>query len=304
MKIFKTFSQERIGEINVILSALIFAFFPVIVKLGGAVPPVFYAAISTLITALLMALFMIGKGGFLELANKKTWKYIFLVAVFIIIIPYIFIYNGARMTSGINTSILGQTEIFFALFYGWIIGEAITERKILGGALITIGTFFVMFNGVLKFNLGDLLIITGTAFYPIGNIYAKKVLGVISPITLVFARSVIGGIVLLIFSWFFEAGLAYSCTFITTYWWLFLINGLAVSGFSKILWYEGLKRLDVGKSTILIMPYSAFGVIYASAFLKEIPTFYQLIGLIIVILGIYAVIDNKKKETIDIINLS
>jgi drug/metabolite transporter (DMT)-like permease len=302
MKIPRMLSRERTGELNVILSALLFAFFPVIVKLGGAIPPIFFAGLSTLITALLMMLFMAYKGVFSELKNKKAWKYIFLVTLFVIIIPYLLIYKGIGMTSGINASILFQAEIFFAMFYGWIIGEAITERKILGATLIIAGTFFVLFNGTLKFNFGDLLIIIGTAFYPVANIYAKKALKIISPITLVFARSAIGGITLLILSLLPE-GATVSFPIIAGYWWLFAINGLVVSGITKVLWYEGLETMDVSKATILIMPYPAFGVIYAGAFLGEIPTLYQLAGLIIVILGVYTMVNHKKKA-VHFINLS
>lgn len=295
--IFKSKSEERIGEINILLSALIFAGFPVVLKLGGAIPPIFYASVSTLITALMMLVILGWGKGFKELKNRQAWPLMLLVTLFIIILPYLLIYRGVQMTTGINASILFQSEVFFALLFGWIIGESITSKKLGGAFLIITGTVLVVFNGTFQLNLGDLMIIFATAFYPVGNIFAKKALKMVSPNTLVFVRSLIGGLVLLLFSIFLEDNvkdISMTQNLLITFWWLFLLNGILVSGITKILWYRGLKRLDVSKSTILVMTYPAFGVIYASTFLKEIPTAYQLLGLVIVILGVYTVTRSNK----------
>ena len=159
----------------------------------------------------------------------------------------------------------------------------------------------VIFNGGFTFNWGDLLILIATTFFPLGNIYAKRALKFVSPVMLVFVRSVIGGLVLLFLSLFLEdwhQDLTKVEGLFRSFWWLFLLNGLLVSGVSKILWYQGLRRLDMSKATILVMTYPAFGVIFATTFLHEIPTAYQLFGLLIVFFGVFTVTRVKKAKEV------
>ena len=62
-----------------------------------------------------------------QLKNKKALQYILAITVFIIIIPSLFIFKGGSLTSGINTSILLQSEIVFTfLIYSIIKYEKIT----------------------------------------------------------------------------------------------------------------------------------------------------------------------------------
>lgn len=293
MRWFQSKREERIGELNILGSAMIFAFFPVIIKLGNTIPPIFYAAVSTLITALLMLVVVSEKGKLHELKNRKAWKAILIVTVFVIVIPYLLIYRGIQMTTGVNASILHQAEIFFALFYGWIIGETLKLQTVIGALLIVAGTLLTLFNGELVFNQGDLLVIMATASYPFANIFAKKALKVISPSSLVLARSVLGGLILLAISFFIEPR-ELLVKNLSGFWYLFILNGLLVSGYSKILWYRGLQKLEMSKATVLVMPYPAFGVLYATVFLNESPTIYQLLGLMVIIFGIFSVVHEKE----------
>jgi len=281
------------GELSILASAIIFAFFPVIIKLGVGIQPVFYAAVSTLITGVLMLAIVSRNNNLRELKNKKAWSSILIVTLFVVVIPYLLIYRGIQMTTGVNASILNQCEIFFALIYGWIIGEALTRHTFFGAILIVIGTVLTVFRGFLDFNQGDLLIILATASYPFANIYAKKALKMVSPTTLVLARSLIGGGVLLVISLFVESQ-EMAVKNLSVYWYLFLLNGLLVSGFSKVLWYEGLKRLDVSKATILVMPYPAFGVLYSTVILRETLSLYQLLGMLIIIFGFFEVVHQRE----------
>lgn len=296
MTFFRSKSQERIGEIYALLSGSIFGAFPVVIKLGNHVPPVFYAVVSLFISFLFILAVNIRQGNLKELQNKKAWPLFLGVAVFIIFIPYLLVYRGIQMTSGINAAILEQVEIFFALFYGWLAGEILNRHKIMGGVLMVAGTVVVLFKGLSSFNWGDVLIIIATASYPIGNLYAKKALKIVTPLSILLARSALGFLFLLGVSFIFEPIWQDTDLLMTTLKeniHLFLINGLILLGLSKILWYEALNRLEMSKATILVMIYPVAGVVYASIFLKEIPNIYQVGGLMIVMAGVYLTIQAK-----------
>ena len=61
---------------------------------------------------------------------------------------------------------------------------------------------------------------------------------------------------------------------------------------SKDIEHEGIEYRIYGLGGV--MTYPAFGVLFATTFLREIPTIYQLCGLVFVILGVFTVVRKKK----------
>jgi len=52
-------------------------------------------------------------------------------------------------------------------------------------------------------------------------------------------------------------------------------------------WYEAIKRLNLSKATSLVSISPAFTIILAWLILKEIPTFQQIGGFFIIIIGVF-----------------
>jgi len=288
--------EDRIGETFIISEVVLYSLFPIIINYSTKViPPILFAGLSIITASIFLFFYILFKRGFKTIFNKKAFKYILGVTIFIIIIPSILIYEGTKLTSGVNTAILLQSEALFALFLCSIFfKEKITKEKIISAILIIFGATIVLYNGVLSLNLGDLLIVIGASLYPIGNIFAKKALKLSSPAVITFLRSLIGGIILIIISLIFEkSGNIISINSAKKFLWLILLNGIVIMAISKILWYEGLKRLDIGKATTLSMIYPAFSLIFAALFLDEIPTIYQLFGMLIISIGAYLITHKK-----------
>lgn len=293
-------NDERIGEMYALSSALLFAGFPIIIHYAaGKIPAIFYAATSTLASAILMGVILFLRKEWKQLKNKKAWFPLFMVTVTIVVIPSVLMYKGAGYTSGINTGILMMAEIFFTLLMTTLwLKEKLTVARFLGALGIVLGTLLILYNGAFSFNKGDWMIIAATVFYPIGNVYAKRALALVSPAGILFVRSLLGGMALLALSvWFERADLTGGNyrEFLLRFWPIILLNGILLYGASKLIWYEGLKRLDIGKAIIIAMSYPAFSMILATVFLKEIPTPYQFSGLVIILFGLYSVSYNRSK---------
>jgi drug/metabolite transporter (DMT)-like permease len=290
--IMKKLDQESKGELMIFGETFMYSFFPIIIAYSTKIlPPILFAGLSTLTAAVTLFLFLLIKKNLHTLKNPRTIKYSLGVSLFIIIIPSILIFTGSSKTSGINTTILLQSEIFFTfLIYGLFALEKITLKKMISALIIVIGTTFIVYNGKMGINIGDLMIIAGTAFYPIGNMFAKKALKEGTPSTILFIRSFCGGIVLIILSLLFEdqSGTVES---LSKYWPLILITGFFIYHLSKLLWYMGIKIIDISKAIpISIGGYPAFSLLFAFLFLKEIPTLYQIIGFIVIIIGVFTLI--------------
>jgi drug/metabolite transporter (DMT)-like permease len=293
-------SQEQIGELMVFGELIAFAFFPIIIAYSTKIlPPMLFAGLSILTSTVTIFFYLLFRGHLPKIKAPKVIKYSLLVALFITIIPSIFIFIGSSKTSAINTSILLQVEIIATLLiYGIFKIEKITSRKIIGAIIVTIGTLFILYNGQFQVNIGDLLIIAGVFFYPFGNYFAKKLLKITTPSIILFIRSFVGGTTLVLLSLLFEDH-TNTANQITQNWPLILVNGIIVYHFSKVLWYEALKRIDVSKAIPISLGGSpAISLLLAIIFLGEIPTTYQLIGFAAVITGVLTLTCRGKRTNI------
>ncbi len=262
--------------------------------------PILTAAVTTLITAGALFFILAAKRQLREVFNTKAFGPIFGNTMFNIALPLGLIFVGTSKTSAINTTLLHQTELFFAfLVSGLFYGEKITRQKLIGGAIILLGTVAVLYNGTFELKLGDILIIAGTALYPIGNHYAKEALSLAAPSVVLFLRTLMGGIMLLGISFIFEGWPQEAFSTIDQKQ-LALLAGLVLGllGIAKLLWFEGLKRLDVSKSTAIVIAGPAFSLVYAATLLHEIPTLYQLAGLFIILAGLFILMKQKVETPI------
>ncbi len=296
-------SNERVGELMVGGETVLYSLFPILIAYTTKLmPPILFAGLSTLVAAVALFVYMFVKRETKKIKDLRTIKYAVGVAMFIIIIPAILIFVGSSKTSGINTSILLQSEIFFTfVICGIFTNESITFRKILGAILMAAGALFILFNGTFAVNSGDLLIIAGTLFYPIGNIIAKKALAFSTPSVILFIRSLLGGIVLLIISSQFEKWTLPLEQIISNNYLFILANGVLIYAVSKVFWYESIKRIDISKAILIsIGAYPAISLLFAFLFLREVPTIFQTVGLIVILFGIYQIIEKRKKSAYEV----
>lgn len=291
-----TKQEEKIGIIFALTGAAMWGIFPVLVNRGTQnIPPIMFAAITTLLAAFGSFLYAALKGKLHELKNKKSYSSLLMVTLCIVIIPYILFFIGSSKTSGINSSFLLLSEIIFTLLFTPLIGEKTTTKKLIGAIGIFIGATLILYNGTFTLNAGDILIIFSTATYPIGNFYAKKALNYVSPAIILLVRFFLGG-----FFIFFVALLAEPQSNITETmfqnWEIILFTGIVLLGIGKVIWYEGLKRLDISKAISLSMTFPLFSLIVLIAFFQEIPSTFQWAGILVMAFGVYFSIKRKSTD--------
>ena len=289
-------NSEQIGVAFGLIGAMMWGLFPVVVSDGVKdIPPLSFAAISTFLAALGALMYMVGKKRMHELADKRAYFSLFMITLCIVVIPYTLFFWGATMTSGVNASLLLLAEIIFTLFFTPLIGEKNSKLKMAGALSIFFGALFILYNGTLTLNKGDVIIILSTLFYPIGNFYSKKVLNYISPPSILFVRFLFGSFLIYLFARTFEPGVDLITTFQDNIG-IILFNGLVLLGVSKIFWYESLRRVDVSKAVNLAMTFPLFSLIALIAFYQEPISVYQWIGAAIMLFGVYLSVKSKSVD--------
>lgn len=297
--------QERIGELFIFSKLPIVGLYPILINYTTKfMPPLLFAGASALVAAAILIPYLIFTKQVHKIFDRRVFPYLLGVTFFIVIAPLAFIYVGSSKTTSINTTLLLQIELLFTfIICGAFFREKITRQRILGGLVILAGASVVLFKGSpagLAVNLGDLLIVAGTAFYPIGNIFAKRALGMTSPSVILFVRSFLGGLALLALSFAFEKYALSFSGYVARDFFFILINGLLLQLAAKILWYQGLKRIDITKAVSIGIAMPAFSLLYAFLFLKEVPSQTQWIGFFAILAGLL-VITRKKTEAAEMI---
>ncbi len=291
-----TFSQERQGELLIVGEGLIWAFFPVIAKLTYAsLSPLYTAGISALFAALFFITLSLFQGKVSEWHIKESYKPILLSTFCIGILFYGLMFIGVQYTSAGNVALLAPLQIFFTILILRIWNkEKMSRAQVTGSVLMILGVLFILMQNGFSPKRGDILVIIAAMIPPIGNYYAKEARKYVSSSTLLVWRNLIAGVFFLVIaSIFFPIpsfkNLENSFFFLS-------INGFLLFGLSKLMWVEGIHRILIGKAISLSSIGSGFSLVYAFLFLKEIPTVWQIAGLIAIIAGVYFLTRNKEKE--------
>jgi len=285
--------EQQVGEVMLLGTCVLEGLFPILANLSMCVfPPVLFTALSALLAAAAFACILLWSGGWRRIPFKG-FLYACGVAVFVVLAST-FIFVGARSTSGINTTLLLQAEILFTFIVSTLfLRETWRVPQLLGAAAILCGDIFILFNGTLVLNHGDLFILLATALFPIGNIFAKRALHLLSSQMLLFLRYAVGGVFLLLLSLLIE-GAPPSAESLWAHRSLFLVYTFLILVGSKLFWYGGLKRLPLGRAVAIISSAPAFGLFFAFLFLREIPTLYQFVGFGFSTIGVFLIIAQSR----------
>jgi drug/metabolite transporter (DMT)-like permease len=289
-------SEETVGVILVLISILFYGLEPVISKYTvNAVNPIFTATISMVFASVIPLLILINKGMVGELVKRKNILYLFLISFFGSVIALILFLVGVGMTSGISASLLLQIEpIYSALLGFFILKEAVSKRQLYAMFLIIIGVGVIFYNGSLQINYGDILILATPLFYQISHMIVKKVMKRIEEDVIIAGRFLYAAPIFLILSTLTGAN-QFEVLLKPVYFSSLLFLGVSWA-LGYILWIKAIRRINLSKATVIVAPYPVLSLVFAWIILSEVPSIYQISGLVLVIIGIYEVGKTKSEK--------
>ncbi len=282
--------NERSGELFALGHAALYASLPLFIVLSnGLLPPLFFAGASFLIAGIFLlpiALFTERKQFF---PSGKALLPFCIGAGIIVLIDFPMVIFAGQKTSAGNIAILSQSEILFTfLFFGLLGSELMTRQRMLGALLITLGALAILlksFSGDIS--QWDALIVLAAAIAPFANHFQKIALKHMGSISMVVWRNIIGGAILCIIGLLFEP--IRISTLSQQQIVLILLNALLSFGIAKWFLFIAYKKIGVAKSIAINGTYPAITLLLAFVFLREVPTFEQIFGLIVISLGVYLI---------------
>jgi drug/metabolite transporter (DMT)-like permease len=274
--------------------------------LFGSVSTISKPVLSTVNPVLLSSLVYIISGlVFTPIAQqtqiaKVSKKYYFLILATAIIgaaaAPIMF-FIGLKQTTAADTALLSNGETVFSILFALLFFK---EKLKAGGyvavGIVLMGVFIVTTNfqldsTIMKLNTGNILVISATALWGLDNNISKIITRRISVSRLVQLKSLIGGGISLLI--IFVIGIPFNIQYSQ----IIPIVLVGVFGFavSLYLYLHGIKRIGVVKASSLLSLSAVFGLIFAAVFLREPIGVYQLIAVIIMLIGVYLMYKNEPK---------
>ncbi len=287
--------NTKIGTSVILLGTWLWSFHPILIQRVTQTAPGLVIATLTHSVALLTALVVFAwRGDFSGFKKTHLYKDQLLAAFLIVVVPMTLFYLGARLTSGVNASVLLLSELLFTVPVARFYGEKITSAKVIGTTSVLLGSFLVLFKGFNNFSWGDIVIIFSTASYPFGNIISKRLLKELSPETVLVSRLMLGVPILFVLSLIFSPGANYSET-VSNYWPTLLAAGGLCLAISKLLWFNGIKRLDISQAVPIGLTFPLFSILTLTALGLETISNQQFFGIIFLLIGVYYIVSKTTK---------
>ncbi len=290
-------SETRKGEMLIFLGAVLWAFFPIITVLTySTLPSLVSLGLSTLLATLFFAGVMTYRKRWHELRDVQLWKYSLLVAIFIGVLYYSFIFIGLESTTPGNMAIIALFEVFtsFLLFHVFRREPISFEYKI-GAALMVMGAAIVLARDFSGINIGDVLILVAVCCSPFGNLFQQRARKIGSSESIMFLRSLFSTPAL--FALAYMLGARASFADIRTSLLFLLINGILLLGLSKLFWIEAIHRISVTKGVALSSVSPFLTLLLAWLILHQAPAVWQIVGLIPLVVGVSLLTGQMKLKT-------
>lgn len=260
------------------------------------IPPVTAAALRFLIAGFILIILLGLKRGFNWKAFKKQWVTILFMALTGIVGYNIFFFLGLQVTSSINGSlIVATTPAFMTLGAVLLLNETWNRHHGIGLILSFLGVVIVIAQGQLHIllnlhiNKGDLLFLLALVCWISHGLLGKIAMRDVTPLMTTALSTFIGAIIL--------TGIAFAerkewerILSLSNQGWLemsFMVVCSSVLGF--LIWNYGIQQIGASQASIY-MNLVPINTALLAVFVYQSPIYLsQIVGMVIVMIGVYFV---------------
>ncbi|MDX1950349.1 MAG: DMT family transporter [Rickettsiales bacterium] len=231
---------------------------------------------------------------------KKNWKYIFLMGFFAVGVFNTIVYISAHYTTAHHISLISSISPIGTLVIAGILGfEALTKNKIIGAIIAFTGAIIVISHGSfeflmkLKWNLGDLMLISSALIWASWSAmlhYKPKDLDAKVFLTL----QIFVGLIFLFPLYIWEYLSVAETPFTFDAWSVYIYLGVGSSCLAWLAWQESTKRVGAVQTSLIYYTMPVFTSILAVITLSEPLKLYHFLGFTFILVGILVSIRKSK----------
>lgn len=230
----------------------------------------------------------------------KAWKLYITIGIFFSIAQLLYT-SGLSIAGSINGSIATKTAPIFALFIGAILlGEKITKTQLGLTIFMLLGLYYQSTKGTFmmdQINIGFLMLCITTFLWNLSHALSKPFLqsGAISTSEIIFFRTLIVLVSILTIS-IVQTGLEHVYSIISNP--VFIMFGFLMGATYFLMhfsWYKSISTINLSLASALVIPSPVITTLVAVMIGQDVLHGYQIIGMIIMLTGLYALLINKMK---------
>jgi probable blue pigment (indigoidine) exporter len=283
-------AEERAGLVFAGLCAANGAFVPAVAKLTtDRADPLFVAAATTFCAGATALVVLAVRREFALLVHPRIGPRLLAVGALGTGAAFWFFFQGARRASAIETVLCLQIEPAYSLAAAWIVlGERPTARRLGAIALLLVGIALALGVGGAVAPAGVWLLLATPLCWQLSHLIVLRALRGVPPAVLTGARYVYGGAVL---------GLAWALGGATiglvpggslpALLPALVVQGVVLSYVGTIMWYEAIARLDLARTTAIVVPsIPLLSLVATFVLLGERPTLPQSFGVMLTAIGV------------------
>jgi len=295
-----TREQERIGLVFAALCAASSAVLPSIAKLTtGRASAMLVAALTIVVAAVCSAVMLVARGELRALTEPGTRLPLLVVGALGTAGANALFYTGTSRSSAIETVLCLQTEPAYSLLFAWLfLGHRPGLRRVAATVVILAGIALAVGAPGGRASPGVWWLLATPLCWQTSHLVVLRWLRGISPFVLTAARYVHGGW-LLALMWLVGGDLTELR--VLSDWRGFvpalLLQGVVLSYLGTLVWYQALVRLDLARTTAIVVPSIPLMSLLASfLILGEVPSWPQAIGVTCTAAGVLAFVTAPHPE--------
>ncbi len=285
-------AEERLGLLFAGLCALNGAFVPAFAKLTTDRADALLVATATTVFGGIFAGAVLGWRNELRLLGRPDIRWRLLaVGALGTALAFVLFYSGTQRSTAIEAVLCLQIEPAYSLLLAWMfLGHRPDRRRIGATALLLSGILLAVGTHGIAASPGVWLLLATPICWQASHLLVLRGLPGIRPAVLTGARYVQGGLLLVLY-WLASGGAARlpPATDLYTLLPLLALQGVVLSYGGTLLWYSAITRLDLARTTAIVVPSIPLLSFAASfALLGEVPVARQWAGLLLTAVGVLA----------------
>jgi drug/metabolite transporter (DMT)-like permease len=283
-------ASERAGLVFAALCALNGAFVPGFAKLTTTtLPGLTVAVFATGFAALAAIAVVAAKGELARLVDRRTAPALCAMGALGTGVAFFLYFEGVQRSTAIETALCLQIEPVYSLVLArLVLGHPITGRRLAAVALILAGIALAMGARSLSGLAGPALLLATPLAWQSSHLVALRTLPQVDPRVFSAARYAVG-FALLTAVWIASGGPGALPAFAELAPQLpaLALQGVVLSFVGTLLWYETIARLDLLRSTAIVVPLIPILSLGASFLLVgEVPSVRQAVGILLAAAGV------------------
>jgi drug/metabolite transporter (DMT)-like permease len=289
---------ELAGLVFAGLCALNGAFVPAVARITSvAADPLLVATVTSLFAAAVALLVLAARGELGVLVAPTAGPRLALVGALGTAVAFFLFYAGTSRTSAIEAALCLQVEPVYSLVAAWLgLGHRPTVRRVLSIAVLLAGLVLALGAHQLSSASGVWLILATPLCWQLSHLVVLRGLPGVAPPVLTGARYVYGGLMLAV-CWLALGGTFAELGSLRAGLPLLALQGTVLSYLGTIVWYAAIARLDLARTTAIVVPsIPVLSLAATFVLLGEVPTLRQGVGMALTAAGVLAFVTAPHAE--------